>query len=475
MSRLARTGRLALQGPARARQIWGAAPQTEPDLTIPMELTCSTPVFESPTATKVTTLSNGLRVASADMTMPSTSLGLFIDTGSQYDAVPGTSHMLQHMAFKTSENFSHLKVVRAAELMGAQLSAVAGRESMVYQVDTLKESVPEAVELLADTVLRPKFLPWEVEEEKVAVKLELDDMGNNPQMLLQELSHTAAYGAQSPLGTPLAGGRFLPHLSPEVLGKFVAEQYVPCRMVLSAAGYEHEELVSLAEASFGHLPSGTPQTSLPFSYVGGEVRESAQPADEMTHFSLAFHGCGWKADELVPLCVLNTMMGGGTSFSAGGPGKGMYTRLFTNILNQHAFVTAASVFNSFYNDTGIFGIYGATTPEAMGQLVAVICDQANKMGSDISAEELGRAKNQLKSSLLMNLESRPILLEDIGRQLLTYGAHTPPLELVDRIDKVTAADLANVTKKITSSPPSVAVYGDTTSVPRYDLIAKQFN
>eukprot|EP00967_Tisochrysis_lutea_P115070 scaffold183984_cov33-Tisochrysis_lutea.AAC.1 len=163
------------------------------------------------------------------------------------------------------------------------------------------------------------------------------------------------------------------------------------------------------------------------------------------------------------------MMGGGASFSAGGPGKGMYTRLYTNILNRYPFVTAASVFNSFYNDVGVFGVYGATSSDCMGQLVSVLCKEMAGMGSGISAEELSRAKNQLKASLVMNLESRPILLEDIGRQVLSYGAYTPAADLVAKIEKVTAADLANVAKKVISSPPSVAVYGDTTSVPRIGM------
>ena len=88
--------------------------------------------------------------------------------------------------------------------------------------------------------------------------------------------------------------------------------------------------------------------------------------------------------------------------------------------------------------------------------------------------ELSRAKNQLKSSLLMNLESRPILFEDIGRQVLTYGHRIPPEELMERISAVTADDITSVAKQLLGSRPSVVVYGDATSVPRYDQIAARF-
>jgi len=242
-------------------------------------------------------------------------------------------------------------------------------------------------------------------------------------------------------------------------------------MVLAAAGYDHDELVKLATAHFGSLPAGAaPAAGAADKYVGGEVRLMAE--EPTTHFAIGFEGAGWKSDSLVPLCVLNTLMGGGTSFSAGGPGKGMYTRLYQNILNRFPYVQAASVFNAFYNDTGVFGVYGAAPPSEMGALVAGVIDELKKMKGDITDVELSRAKNQLKASLLMNLESRPILFEDVGRQVLTYGARTEPETLLKQIDAVSVKDLQKVATAMLKTAPSLVVVGDTTSVPRYDLIAK---
>jgi processing peptidase subunit alpha len=438
-----------------------------------MVVTAPEPLFTGTTPTQVTTLSNGLKVASSDLTLPCATVGVYIEAGSCCDSVSGTAHMLQHMAFKSSSAYSHLRMVRAGEHLGAVASATAGRENMVYQVDTLKSSVPEVVEMLADGIFEPKLLPWEVEEQKEIIKMELEDAKKNPQQMLQDLSHTAAFGTSSPLGKPLmCPPKNLGSVTPEMLKAFIDENYCPSNMVLAAAGYDHDELVALAEASFGKYEAGSLAPAPAATYAGGEVRLSSD--DEMTHFALSFKAAGWKGKELVPLCVLNTMMGGGASFSAGGPGKGMYTRLYQNILNRYGFVQAASVFTAFYNDVGIFGVYGTTSADCMGQLVATICEEMKKMAVSISAEELARAKNQLKTSLLMNLESRPVLFEDIGRQVLTYGARTPPEELVLQIEAVTATDLINVSKAMLKTPPSIAVYGDTTSVPRYDQIASQF-
>jgi len=459
---------------AARRSIWGmsAQPAAGDSLELPMDITCPAPLFDGATVTEVTTLDNGLKVASSDLPSPATTIGLYVESGSRFDEVSGTGHLMQHMAFKSSTSMSQLKM-SVCEALGAQVSSLASRENTVYQIDCLKSSVPELVGVLAETTLAPKFLSWEVEEAHAAVKSDLEDLKQNHQSLLQEMAHAAAYGRGSPLGMPsMCPPGNLAAVSPAVLQKFAADNMAPNRMVLAAAGFDHQELVSLAQATFGKAAGGAPPHVVKSPYTGGEVRETAD--EPITHFALAFEGVGWKDPTLVPLCVLNTMMGGGASFSAGGPGKGMYTRLYQNILNRFHFAQSASVFNAFYNDTGLFGVYGAAPAENMGQLVAALCEEMAKMAGSITDAELSRAKNQLKSSLLMNLESRPILFEDIGRQVLTYGARTPPSELAAQIDSVTAADLNKVATKLLKTEPSIVVYGDSTSVPRYDQIAKQF-
>lgn len=458
--------------PGLRRHMWGAAARTT-DLTTVSEIDCPPPAFNGATATQVTTLANGLKVASSDLSLPGTTVGVYIDTGSSYESVAGTAHVLQHMAFKSAATHSQLKAFRLGERMG-WTTATVGRESMVYQLDTQKSMVPEAVELLADTISAPKLLPWEVDEAKAFVKADLDERAANPQALVQEFAHAAGFGGKSPLGrVPACPPGNLAAIGPEHLREFVSREYVPNRMVLAAAGYDHAELVRLAEAHFGGLASGAAAPALSSEYVGGEYREAADPEDGLTHFAISFKGVGWNSDQLVPLCVLNTIMGGGASFSAGGPGKGMYTRLYQNILNRFAYVQAASVFNAFYNQSGVFGVYCAAPPEGAAQLASVVCEEMTKM-TQITPVELSRAKNQLSASLLMNLESRPVLFEDIGRQVLSYGARTPAEELVARINAVTAADIAGTAQELLATPPSVAVYGDTTSLPRYDVIARQF-
>lgn len=173
---------------------------------------------------------------------------------------------------------------------------------------------------------------------------------------------------------------------------------------------------------------------------------------------------------MLPATVLQVMMGGGGAFSAGGPGKGMYSRLFRNVLNRYDWPVSANSFYSVYGDSGLFGLYGVSAPQNGEDMVNVLLHEALNMGEQISAEELSRAKQQLKSSIHMQLELRGTVLEDLGRQLLFLNELESPQQLAANIDKITEADIKRVAQKMLKSTPSVAAVGDTRYMPHYQRI-----
>ena len=128
-------------------------------------------------------------------------------------------------------------------------------------------------------------------------------------------------------------------------------------------------------------------------------------------------------------------MGGGGSFSAGGPGKGMYTRLYTNVLNRYHWMYSATAYNHAYSDSGIFCIHATAPPSYIKNLVEVITKELYTMQSRPADQELRRAKTQLQSMLLMNLEARPVVFEDIGRQVLATGTRQRPEHFINEIGK----------------------------------------
>jgi mitochondrial-processing peptidase subunit alpha len=197
----------------------------------------------------------------------------------------------------------------------------------------------------------------------------------------------------------------------------------------------------------------------PAKYTGGFLSMPPQPPSlnpddsSFTHIYLAFEGLPISSDDIYALATLQTLLGGGGSFSAGGPGKGMYSRLYTNVLNQYGWVESCIAFNHSYSDSGLFGISSSCRPGWSSSMLDVMCRELRSLTlesghASLKSVEVNRAKNQLRSSLLMNLESRMVELEDLGRQIQIYGRRVPVLDMCRAIESLTVEDLRRVARQV---------------------------
>ena len=427
--------------------------------------------------TIVTTLSNGAKIASEDTNCASLAVGMYIAAGSKNENpyTTGAAHLLERMAFKATKHRTAFRVTREAEVIGANLLASASREQMAYTVDCLKTNLPEAVELLADTVMNPKLADHEVADVANALKAEMTELAANPANLMMEAVHAVAFDGG--LGQPLvASAGALSRMDGDTLAHFVQQNYTAPRVVLAASGCAHEDLVAVAEPLLAQLPAGDASaSSAPSKYVGGDYRVASDSPVANVVLAFEFAG-GWKDTKAsTAMTVLNTLMGGGGSFSAGGPGKGMYSRLYTRVLNKHAWAQNCTAFHSVFDDVGVVGISGVADGDRAGDMVKVMAhEMASVASGQITEEELARAKAATVSSILMNLESKAIVAEDIGRQILTYGERKAPAEFIAQVNALTVADVAAVAKKCVASKPTLCMVGDLSSAPRYETLKAMF-
>ena len=199
----------------------------------------------------------------------------------------------------------------------------------------------------------------------------------------------------------------------------------------------------------------------PSHYTGGflalpKLPPPPNPAlPDLTYIHLAFEALPISSEDIYALATLQTLLGGGGSFSAGGPGKGMYSRLYTNVLNQYGWVESCVAFNHSYTDSGLFGISSSCVPSQAGYMLELMCREIQNLTLDtgfsaLQQAEVTRAKNQLRSSLLMNLESRMVELEDLGRQVQVHGHKVGVKEMCAKIDALTVKDLRRVAKEVFS-------------------------
>jgi processing peptidase subunit alpha len=206
------------------------------------------------------------------------------------------------------------------------------------------------------------------------------------------------------------------------------------------------------------LESAVDYTS-PSRYTGGFLTMPPLPIPpnpampRLSHIHLAFESLPISSPDIYALATLQTLLGGGGSFSAGGPGKGMYSRLYTNVLNQYGWVENCVAFNHAYTDSGLFGISAACGTQFVPRMLDTMARELSVLSAEtglgrLTDVEVKRAKNQLRSSLLMNLESRMVGLEDLGRQVQVHGRRIPVKEMVKNIEDVTIQDLRRVAKQV---------------------------
>ncbi|XP_024314654.1 ABC transporter D family member 1 [Brachypodium distachyon] len=427
--------------------------------------------------TRVTTLPNGVRVASEDIPGPSACVGVFVASGSIHEAgeTTGVTHLLEKLAFKDTAHRSHLQIVQEVEATGGNIGASASREQMVYSYDTLKAYIPQAVEVLLDCVRNPLFLQDEVDRQLALAREEVQEVQKNPEKLLQEALNLVGY--KGAFANPLvAPEEALERINGDIIQKFYHENYTADRLVLAASGVDHQHLLDVAEPLLSDWHKGSPMERPKSTYTGGDFRHTAE--SDMTHVALAFEVPGGWLEErnATIMTVIQTLMGGGGSFSSGGPGKGMHSRLYLRVLTKYHAVQAFSAFSNVYDDSGLFGIYLTTPPDFVGKAVEVAMQELIAIATPgkVTEVELTRAKNSTISSVLMNLESRVIVAEDIGRQLLTYGCRKPIDHFLQWMDEITLDDVTAFAQKMLSSQPTMASWGDVNEVPPYEFVSKRF-
>ena len=387
------------------------------------------------------------------------------------------------------------------ERLGGNISCSSSRECIIYQSMVFRHHVDEVMDLLAQTIRHPTLADDEIQETKRTMEYELKENFAKPEFLLPELVHQTAF-QENTLGHPqLCSLETLGSVQKKHLEEYRSLFYRPGNLVVAGVGMDHESMRAVAEKYFGGMTSDgsdgvtTPTTTTtttattkdnrpssmdversPPRYTGGVcIRQQADLP--FTQIALAFPGASFQAEEdLYALSTLQIMLGGGDSFSAGGPGKGMYSRLYTNVLNRYHWVETVVASHLCYKDAGILSFHAAVPAQGVPAILDILGVEIRKvMDKPIQPVELERAKNQLRSALFMNLESKLVHLEDVGRQTQMMNQCISPKEMSRKIQAVTAHDIQRVMRKaVAAGQPTFVLLGESDYLPDLVQFRKKF-
>ncbi|KAK0561722.1 Mitochondrial-processing peptidase subunit beta [Tilletia horrida] len=399
----------------------------------------STPRF---TATQVSTLPNGLTVATQSNPAAQTAtVGTWIDAGSraESDQTSGTAHFLEHLAFKGTNKRSQHALELEVENLGAHLNAYTSREHTVFYAKAFRADVDKAVDIIADILQNSKLEPSAIERERDVILREQEEVDKQLEEVVFDHLHAVAFQGQALGRTILGPKKNILSIKRDDLESYIKSNYTADRMVLvGAGGIEHDALVDLAKKHFTNLPtSSTPlggSASLaPTKFVGAEVRirDDTMPT---CNLAIAVEGVSWKSPDYFTMLVLQSILGNWDRSLGSSP---LLSSRLSHIISANNLANSFMHFSTSYSDTGLWGIYAVSENVTnLDDLVHFTLKEWQRMSTAPTEGEVGRAKAQLRASLLLGLDGTTAVAEDIGRQLVTAGKRFSPEQIEAEIEKV---------------------------------------
>lgn len=413
-----------------------------------------------------TTLANGLRVVSDAMPQVKTvSVGIWVDAGARNETpeINGVAHMLEHMAFKGTRRRDARAIAEEIEAVGGHLNAFTSREQTAYYARAMQDDLSLSLDILADILRNSTFDPVELEREREVIIQEIGQAEDTPDDIIFDHLQAKAFPEQS-LGRAILGTvERVQNMRREDLQGFLDRNYDASTLVVAAAGaVDHDALVSMAHQQFGDLPV-VPHEDIPAArYGGGEFRDTRDL--EQVHVAFALPGLPFRDPDFYALQVYSTILGGGMS-----------SRLFQEVREKRGLAYSVYAFPSSYRDSGLLTVYAGTGDDRLGELMPVLAEELARMTGSISAEEMQRARNQLKVGMVMSLESSSARLEQLGRQMLVYGRVLDMDEILAAVDAVDEAAVRRVAERVMrQAPPALAALGPVQKLEEYGRFAARF-
>ncbi len=391
-----------------------------------------------------TVLENGIRVVSESVPyVRSVSLGVWVDVGSRDESEPdnGITHFIEHMVFKGTRKRNAREIAEFVEDIGGYLNAFTTKENTCFYVRILGEWLEKGVEVLADLVQNPTFEDNEIEKEKLVVYEEINDAEDDLEEHIGDLLEYQLYYPH-PLSYPIIGTKdTVRSFTREKLFEHLNKFYTAENIVISAAGnLNHEDLVELVMKYFkdARVKNGfyktreAPKGSTSKKYI-------IEKPSNQAHICMGLLTYGARDERRDQVLLLNTLLG-----------DGMSSRLFQNVRERHGLVYSIYSFYSMFNDSGILGIYFASDEKNVERTLDIIFQEFRSIVENgISNEELKRAKAQIKSSILMGLESMSNRMQRLAQIELVYdGKYSDVEEIIERIERVEPEDVQGLAKEI---------------------------
>jgi predicted Zn-dependent peptidase len=415
---------------------------------------------------QTTRAANGLTVITHHMPhLETVALGIWVKAGARDELAEenGIAHFLEHMAFKGTKRRSAFDIAEQIENVGGEINAATGMETTTYYAKVLKNDWKLALDILSDIFLNSVLDGEELEREREVILQEIAASMDQPDDLVFDLAQAASFGSH-PLGRPILGSaNLVSKFSRDAMLSWRNRNYFAQRIVVCATGnIDHAAFAREVENQLGGIAEGAGPQRQPPEFVSLSETE-AKPLDQ-THVVLTFPAPHYRDPKIHHLQVLSNILGGGMS-----------SRLFQEVREKRGLCYSVFSFGTAYEDAGQLGFYAATSPQNTPELMDVSSSVLMSMTNSVSEAEVARAKAQIKSALVMNLESASSRADQVARQYLAFGEVPELATLIAKIEGVTPVQVQDLASEIfTANVPSLSAVGQLSLLLPHEKIAARF-
>jgi predicted Zn-dependent peptidase len=398
--------------------------------------------FEEPRDIHRELLPNGLLVLSEEMAhIRSISIGIWMKTGSRDEVLEsnGISHFVEHMVFKGTTTRSAGDIARQVDSIGGNMDAFTGKETICFNIKVLDEHLPIAIDILSDLVLNPIFDPKDIAREKGVILEEIKMDEDNPDYLVHEI-FTQNFWKDHPLGKPILGTKeTVRSFEQERLFDFYRQRFSPNNMIISAAGnLNHARFMELIRSKFAELKPVANGFHMAAPAVTPRIITRNKKSLEQVQLCVGVPSHPISHEKRYVSYVLNTVLGGGMS-----------SRLFQKIREEQGLAYAIYSDLNPYRDTGCMTVYAGTSLESTRSVVdSVMAEFRELKARPIPAEELRRAKDQLKGSLMLSLESSTSRMSNLARQQMYFDRFFSMDETIEQIEAVSESEVVEMANQL---------------------------
>ncbi|MEL4106149.1 pitrilysin family protein [Oscillospiraceae bacterium WX1] len=378
-------------------------------------------------------LPNGVRLVHEYIpTVRSVTLGIWVGTGARYETPgeSGASHFIEHMVFKGTKTRSAAELAAAMDEIGGQINAFTTKECTCFHGRVLDTHLDRLTDTLCDMFFNARFDESDVMSERGVILEEIDMYADTPEDLVSERLYAASYKGNA-LARPVLGRKAsLEAMTGASLKQHMQAHYRADSIVVALSGSFTPDDIRRLSDRFSAMPTGGKNTFKSASYTPSfTVRRKAQ---EQNHLTAAFPGVAATDGRRYALQLLSDILGGGMS-----------SRLFQTVREKRGLCYSIYSYGSSFIDTGLFCIYTALGRETEQAALGVITEEIRRFQEDgVTADELSRAREQVKANVLMGLESTATRMNRLGRNELYFGRVPTPEEIIASYDAVTVSDIS---------------------------------